>query len=160
MDYRYNVDNDMYHPIHNTQYEADSYYSQSIAGNSLTKKQKKELDDIKAADSGWRKMSIKDAGSRLKRDIEYYSTGYVPNTRIRCPVTGVHTNYRVGSRDENLFYCVCNSMGYNGQKTPDHLYYSSPDEYENHWRTVVSPEEKQRWFAKNLIEKVNRSSKL
>ena len=157
----YNVDNDMYHPVHSqTHPDNESYYSQSsVAENSLSKKKKRELEELKAQDSGWRKITINDR-NRVKRDVEYYSTNYAPNTLIRCPITGARTRCRVGTRDEDLFYVVCNSMGYNGQKTPDHLYYDTPDQYERHWGTVLGADERQRWFTKNLQERVNQSSKL
>lgn len=137
-----------------------SYDPSSVDSHSITKKQRKELEEQKAADVGWRRLRVKMAnqnGRNVKRDIEYYSTGYNPNTRIRCPLTGQRTVYRVGTRDENLFYSVIMATGYNGQKTPDHLYYSSPDEYEKHWNVTIGAEEKQRWYAKNLAEKVSRS---
>lgn len=154
----YNADNDMFHPSHNQQFpDADSYYSQSsVADNSMSNRKKRELDEMKAQDAGWRKIPIKDPISGLKRDIEYYSTNYAPNTRIRCPITGMRTVYRVGTHDEDLFYTVCNSLGYNGQKTPDHMYYESPEQYERHWGAKVSTDEKTRWYKKNLVERMSK----
>lgn len=137
-----------------------SYDPNSSDSQSITKKQRKELEEQKAADVGWRRIHVKmltQNGRKVRRDVEYYSTGYSPNTRIRCPITGQRTNFRVGTCDEDLFYSVIMATGYNGQKTPDHLYYSTPDEYERHWNVKIGPEEKQRWYAKNLAERVRRT---
>ena len=166
-----NYDDDIYHPnyqdrtvgYHQDQ-DADSLYGPSSSDSqSITKKTRKEIEELKAADIGWRKIriSVKNKhnvnGRNLKKDIEYYSTGYNPGTFIRCPISGHRTTFRVGTKDENMFYSVVMATGYNGQKTPDHLYYSSPDEYEKHWNITLNTEEKQRWYTKNLAERVRRS---
>lgn len=147
---------DMFHPA-NTQHDNDndSYYSGSKTSDSrsLNKKQKKELDDLKSLDSGFRKVVGKDANNH-KTTVEYYSTGYTPNLRIRCPVTGTRTNYRVGSKDEDLFYSVIMATGYNGQKTPDHLYYDSPEQYERHWGVKINAASKQKWYNRYVVAKL------
>ena len=160
-----NYSDDFFHPNHQDNtvglHDNESLYepSSSNDSHSFSKKQRKELEEQKAADIGWRKVKFsnknKDGTRNLRKEIEYYSTGYSPGTFIRCPLSGQRTNYRVGTRDEDLFYSVIMATGHNGQKTPDHLYYSSPDEYARHWNVKLNPEETRRWYTRNLAARVN-----
>ena len=81
--------------------------------------------------------------------IECYGSGQI-GCRIRNAVTGQYTPYLVGSMDEDLFFTVSDCVGRNGRKDPLHLYYDTPEQYENHQFTNLSQEIKQKWYNKNL----------
>lgn len=85
--------------------------------------------------------------------IEYYYTKIVPGALIRNAVTGGYEyGYRVGSSDENLFFKVIRASGYDGDRDPHMLFYNSPEQYERHFMTTISQDEKERWKLKNLKE--------
>lgn len=151
---------DQFHPSNANDYDTSSNDSGS---NTDAKHKKKLIEDIKRADSGYRKIAKRNG--REKFTIEYYATNSTPGTRIRCPITGQRElNMFVGSRDEYLFYTCITSTGVNGNavkgisRTPDILYYDSPEQYERHWNTIVSVDEKKQWYTKYLAEKESRKS--
>ena len=81
--------------------------------------------------------------------IENYGSGQ-HGSPIRNAVTGMRYNYLVGSADEDLFFKVTDATGRNGRKDTLMLYYDTPEQFENHSFTDVSPEIKQRWLTKAL----------
>ena len=75
--------------------------------------------------------------------VDCYSTPY-SNSKIRDAISGEHTKYVVGKIDEALFFKVINATGkYNDG--PVHLYYFSPEQYEQHQKCVVDEDVKSRW---------------
>jgi hypothetical protein len=75
-------------------------------------------------------------------------------TRIINAVTGNKYNIKVGSAEENLFFKVTDSTGFNGRNEPLMLYYDSPEQYENHYFTNVSQDAKQQWIQRSQNVKV------
>jgi hypothetical protein len=118
-------------------------------------RQKEAADALKKMDRHYEKYSISfndtwTDGKFYKRlTIENYGSGS-HGTKIRNAVTGVRYNINVGSADEDLFFKVTDSTGRNGRKEPMMLYYDSPEQYENHHFTSVSPEVKQKWYKRHL----------
>ena len=118
-------------------------------------RQKEAADALKKMDRHYEKYSISfndtwTDGKFYKRlTIENYGSGS-HGTKIRNAVTGVRYNINVGSADEDLFFKVTDSTGRNGRKEPMMLYYDSPEQYENHHFTTVSPEVKQKWNKRHL----------
>jgi hypothetical protein len=75
-------------------------------------------------------------------------------TRIINAVTGNKYNIKVGSAEENMFFKVTDSTGFNGRNEPLMLYYDSPEQYENHYFTNVSQDTKQQWIQRSQNIKV------
>jgi hypothetical protein len=81
--------------------------------------------------------------------IECYATDLFKN--IRNASTGIMTNHRVGSKFQDLYFCVTDVSGEGTKiKFPKHLYYDSPEEYERHQFVRVSQDAKEKWYVKNL----------
>jgi len=113
-------------------------------------KSKKEIfEDMKKADKGYYSWTRPVPGSRKPHKIEAYSSGDV-GSRIRDAVTGDrYRNYLVGSKNEDLFFKVRICTGEFGGREGPTLFYSSPEEYERHTRSVVNEEMKNKWLSKN-----------
>ena len=117
-------------------------------------RQKKAADAIKRLDKNYHTYSIQFnniwKGKFYDRIIiENYGSGS-QGTFIRNAVTGVRYDTVVGSSDEDLFFKVIDSVGRNGTKEPLMLYFDSPEQYENHHFTTVSPDVKQKWLERSL----------
>jgi hypothetical protein len=80
--------------------------------------------------------------------IKNYGSG-CQGTHIINAVTGNKYNIKVGSAEENIFFKVTDSTGFNGRNEPLMLYYDSPEQYENHYFTNVSPDTKQHWLQRS-----------
>jgi hypothetical protein len=85
-----------------------------------------------------------------KITIKSYGSGQM-GSRIRNAVTGQYTPYIVGSKDEDLFFTVIDSAGYQGRKDPLFLFYDTPEQYENHQFTKLNQKIKEKWYEKNLL---------
>jgi hypothetical protein len=85
--------------------------------------------------------------------IKNYGSGG-QGTRIINAVTGNKYNIKVGSAEENLFFKVTDSTGFNGRNEPLMLYYDCPEQYENHYFTNVSQNTKQQWAQRSQKSKV------
>ena len=77
--------------------------------------------------------------------INMYGSGDY-GTYIKNAVTGECTNHRVGSEEENLYFCVSICTGLDKLRGPVHLYYNSPSEYENHQFTLLDKRSKEAWL--------------
>jgi hypothetical protein len=75
--------------------------------------------------------------------VDCYSTPY-SNSKIRDAISGEYTKYTVGKKEESLFFKVVNATG-SCRDGPIHLYYFSPDQYEQHNKCVVDEHVKTRW---------------
>ena len=83
--------------------------------------------------------------------IENYGSSCLHGKLIRNAVSGSYYNILTGSSDEDLLFKVIDSTGYgrNKRREPIMLYYDSPEEYENHHFTLVSPAIKEKWKQKS-----------
>lgn len=78
--------------------------------------------------------------------ISYYGTNTTSGSRIRRAITGEVTQFIVGrKKDESNFFKVVVGSGQHSNG-PVHLFYNSPEEYENHQFLVLDQEIKDRWF--------------
>jgi len=75
--------------------------------------------------------------------VDCYSTPYA-NSKIRDAISGEYTKYVVGKIDESLFFKVINATG-KCKEGPIHLYYFSPEQYEQHQKCEVDDYSKTRW---------------
>jgi hypothetical protein len=95
--------------------------------------------------------------------ISYYRTGFTPGTIIRDAITGIaDPSFRVGKRDELLYYKVCMATGEGdrgkyGEVEPHHLYYDSPERYERHFCTTVDDNVKAAWAQRAREEQASRN---
>jgi hypothetical protein len=130
--------------------------SDTASFNSVQKKQKKMMDDLKKMDTGYNKLSrmIDD----VKKTIEIYGTNSTPGSNIRGALTGsYYRDFRVGSRDEDIFYkvaiatCEC--------KNNDSIFFfDNPEQYERAMHTTVSQAEKEAWYLKFNNERIYREN--
>jgi hypothetical protein len=152
---------DNFHPTDANDYEPSvtgqrSVVSESTASTRLTesrKKQRKMLEELKKADKGYHVKKCMVNGKRVK--IEMYSTNTFPGNRIRDPLSGSYDHYQVGSPDEDLYFKVRSTSVSDGN-TIVTLYYDSPDSYEKHQYTTISPEAKLAWQIKRARYTVNK----
>lgn len=113
---------------------------------------------IKKLDRNYEKYSVPfnnkwtDGKYYKKIVIENYGSG-LSGTFIRNAVTGARYNIMVGSADQDIFFKVIDATGRNGRKENLMLYYDSPEQYENHNFTIVSPDVKKVWNQKFLQAK-------
>lgn len=127
----------------------DDYLNECMNDDFDEPKSKKEIfEDMKKADKGYYSWTRPVPGSRKPHKIEAYSSGDV-GSRIRDAITGDrYRNYLVGSKNEDLFFKVRICTGeFSGREAPT-LFYSSPEEYERHSRSVLGEELKNQWFLK------------
>jgi hypothetical protein len=79
--------------------------------------------------------------------ISYYGTNTTSGSRIRHAITGEVTQFIVGrKKDENNFFKVVVGSGQHSNG-PIHLFYNSPEEYENHQFLVLEQDIKDRWIS-------------
>ncbi len=138
----------------------------SMTSDERRTQQKRELQELKKRDIGYHQLKRLNPNydpndgimnHKTKRFepsqpkylyIEIYGSGCT-GSRIRMASTGSYTRFFVGSVDEDNFFKACVSTGECGQEAVT-LFYSSPEEYENHHCTLLDQETKERWYKKNL----------
>ena len=91
-----------------------------------------------------------DTGKRVR--VEFFPTSTTPNSPIKNAITGLYQfgenrPFRVGTRDEDLFFTIILTTGELGQ-TPPTLFYDNPEQYERHFFTKLSRELKNDWENK------------
>jgi len=115
------------------------------------KSQRKNMDEYKKIDKGYRKISFLKSGKTI--DIEYYQTFSTPGTMIRDAITGARYNeFRVGSKEEDQFFKVRLAVG-NADNDSMLLFYDSPEVYEGHMHATVSAQMKEEWRNKCAISR-------
>ncbi len=118
-------------------------------------RQKEAADALRRLDKNYEKYSISfnghwTDGKYYKRiTIENYGSGS-SGTFIRNAVTGARYNIIVGSADEDILFKVNEATGRNGRREPLMLYYDTPEQFENHHFTTVSPDIKQKWYKRSM----------
>jgi hypothetical protein len=87
-----------------------------------------------------------------KKQIGCYTSGS-QGRLITNAISGEKYNCRVGSAQEDLFFKVGMSTG---EHRPDGvtLFFEKPEDYERHFMTSVSQQDKQRWHLKSMTAKV------
>jgi hypothetical protein len=138
------------------------YYEDSFHPNEdndvMNNHQKKEFNNIKSIDSGYGYIyRIKPALSNKVKNtrIDCYTSGDT-GMSIRNAETGNYYKYKVGSKEEGLFFKIALATGElktrNGSNV---LFYDSPEQYEKHLMSEIDQETKDRWVEKkkNLIAK-------
>ena len=123
--------------------------------NDVNNHQKKELNNIKSIDLGYgyiyrRRMTS--TGKFKKTRIDCYTSGD-SGTNIRNAETGNSYKYKVGSKEEDLFFKVTMATGEitNYRRT---FFFSTPMEYEKHLNQSLKDDIKKKWHEKNEITKI------
>jgi hypothetical protein len=76
--------------------------------------------------------------------VNLYGSGSL-GTKIRNAVTGEKYEYRVGSKEQDMFFSVGLCTGENGMKESLSLFYDSPEQYENHMFQTIDVTSKSNW---------------
>lgn len=132
-------------------------YTNALINNDQEEIERMEikiLEEIKKENKGYYSWKKRIPGCKPLK-IETYSSGD-RGTIIKNAITGeCYKNCFVGSKNEDLFFTVKMSTGeFNGRLGPK-LFYSTPEEYENHMKVIVSDETKQKWFEKYNLRNKN-----
>jgi hypothetical protein len=115
------------------------------------KSSRKIFEDMKKEDKGYYSWKRSVEGSAKPVNIEAYGSGDT-GSRIRDAVTGErYRNFLVGSKHEDLFFKIRMCTGEFGARDNPTFYYSSPEQYEKHAKTIVSTEIKDKWIAKQIV---------
>lgn len=122
--------------------------------NEFGERAKDEMEDIKKNDKGYRKIKQrfnKEWKGKFYKTvtIELYVSGDT-GSHIRDAITGRYSVHEVGSKEEDLYFKAGVSCTVVGPKQGS-LFYSSPEEYENHQFTDLPAQIKQTWHQKNLV---------
>jgi hypothetical protein len=113
------------------------------------------LYDIKKMDKGYNKS--KKSINKVWTDGKYYKNVFIETyssgdvgTRIRNAATGQRYENKVGSVSEDLFFKVKDISGLLNKET-NHLFYDTPEQYENHQYTILDTNIKEKWYQKNIV---------
>jgi len=126
--------------------------------NDVNNHQKKELNNIKSIDPGYGciyRSRMTSTGKFKKTRIDCYTSGD-PGTNIRNAETGNSYKYKVGSKEEDLFFKVAISTGeLHTRNGSNILFFDSPEHYENYFNEELDNEIKYNWTEKkSILQKV------
>lgn len=84
--------------------------------------------------------------------VEFFPTTSIPNGLIKHAITGTFQGidrrfFKVGTKDEDLFFTVILATGELGQNAPV-MFFDNPEQYEKHFFTKVSQSIKDNWTVK------------
>lgn len=90
--------------------------------------------------------------NRKRVPVEIYMTKNQPGCLIRNAISGIReTKYRVGRRDEYLFFKVkLTDKVYGQNESYGVLFYDSPEEYERHFNLVLDQAMKEKWVQQKM----------
>lgn len=104
-------------------------------------------------------------GKIKKVEIGYFTTSYIPESKIVNAVTGhryrdedAKCKYVVGSIHEDLLFKARISTGETGPE-PVILFYDSPEEFERHQHIMLRQSIKEAWLNKKMQYQYNRRLK-
>jgi hypothetical protein len=119
--------------------------------NDILNHQKKELNNIKSCDPGYGYIFIDKllpSGKNKKTRVDCYTTG-VSGSNIRNAETGDFYKYKVGSKDEDLFFKIALASGKLKTKNSSNiLFYDSPEQLEKHLFIEIDNYIKEQWVDK------------
>jgi hypothetical protein len=139
-----------YHATGINDFDNDTVNSNDLNKNALETMNKHNKKYVKITRSFNKKWI--DGKFYKKIQIDCFKSGRSGN-RIVNAVTGEYTTHIVGSVDEDLYFKVSLCTRESGIKEPIHLFYDSPEQYENHHFNIVIIPLKERWYEKNLEAK-------
>jgi hypothetical protein len=119
-----------------------------------TKNHLKIKEVYKRMDKDYYSYKIKVDNENIK--IELYSSPSLSKGFIRNAITGIRSQYKVGSKYEDLFFKVKDIARKNQtvlNDLPRKLFYDSPEECERHLHIIIPKEVKENWMKnKKLIK--------
>jgi hypothetical protein len=119
--------------------------------NDILNHQKKELNNVKSCDSGYTfvyRDKVLPSGKIKKTRVDCY-TSSDSGTNIRNAETGNYYKYKVGSKEEDLFFKIALSSGeIHASNGSNILFYDSPEQYEKHLMYELSDDIKEKWVLK------------
>jgi hypothetical protein len=120
-------------------------FGESSNDNSIARRDRKIRTNI---DSDFHKV-VRYIPNNGNVRVAYYKTRNIIGRDIRNAITGVReVGYKVGSKDEDLFFTVIMATGENGTREPHFLYYNNPEQWERHFHTMYPQDKKEEWQAK------------
>jgi hypothetical protein len=139
----YNEDDEFEEVNHQYSDDGDSSVS------TYKKKQRKLWTKMNSTDKDFRKISKKINGKKV--EIGLYSSSNTPGSIIKDAIQGSNCGiFRVGSRDEDLFFKVKISTGETG-RNGETFFFDSPEQYERHLKEIISQPIKEAWTNKFVI---------
>lgn len=96
-------------------------------------------------DVGYHKYFIERGNKKIR--IELYGTKLNIGSYIRCPITGIRLDDKVGSLQENNYFKVNMSSITNGDENMS-FFYNTPEEFERHHLVILPQYIKNDWYEK------------
>jgi len=96
-------------------------------------------------DAGYIKYVIIKGKKQIK--IECYGTVQNTGNYIRCPYTGIRSNDRVGSNDENYYFKAA-LPGIGKGDVNFAYYYETPEAFERHHLVILSQDVKNKFYER------------
>ena len=119
--------------------------------NDVLNHQKKELANVKSFDPGYGYIfvdKVLPSGKTKKIRVDCYSSGD-SGTNIRNAETGDYYKYKVGSKEEDLFFKVALSCGkFKPKNGLNIIFYDGPEQYEKHLMIELDNHVKETWVDK------------
>jgi hypothetical protein len=131
--------------------EVESQVNEQCSNNTtyLNKYQiSSKKNELKKLDPDYHTM-IKTINNKKKR-IEMYSTSINSGRKIREAISGLYSNFRTGSSNEDLFFKV-RMTNFGSINSNIVLYYYNIDDFERHQKTKVSEKVREEWCKKRSI---------
>jgi hypothetical protein len=116
-----------------------------------TKHHLKMKEVYKRMDKDYYSYKIRVNNENIK--IELYSSSSLSKSFIRNAITGIRSQYKVGSKYEDLFFKIKDVARKNQtvlNDLPRKLFYDSPEECERHLHITIPTELKENWMKKKL----------
>jgi len=130
-------------------YYEDSFHPNEE--NDITNQQRKEINNIKSIDSGFGyvyRNKQTQLGKNKKTRIDCYASGDI-GANIRNAETGNYYKYKIGSKEEDLFFKIAMSTGELKTKSGSNLlFYDSPEHFEKHLMINLDENIKDKWLEK------------
>lgn len=139
---------------HDYDFDNNSYDNDSSSCDSFSHN---KISNIISYDND--RHVIKRIINNRKVKITVYTTKYTPGSVIRNAVTGFYqSGFYVGKSDEKQFFKISLSGDLGQNPVSKHLYYDSPEQYEQHFQTTIDSVIKNNWKAKfsnvnDIVEK-------
>jgi hypothetical protein len=112
----------------------DTFHPTESNDYDFNEDNEKRLESLKKTDKGYNKIVRRDIDSFKKIKVEFYTSGDT-GSNIRDAQTGEYYTSIVGSPDEDLYFKVALANGECKSKNGSNvLFYTSPDQYMNHFR--------------------------
>lgn len=133
------------------------YFEDLFNPNEMNDYAQKEINAVKSYDTGYgyvyRKKLLMN-GTIKNTKIDCYTSGD-SGTLIRNAETGNYYKFKVGSKEEELFFKISLATGELKTKNGSNvLFYDSPEQYEKHLNGEINQNSKDIWYEKKMLKKM------